>query len=213
MRRLHPPSRLTGLSGGSRTDLPSTRLYLRPITVSYFAPGDMDPSGGPGSKCEASSECQWSGVMGLSVPSGAPRYGPVRTCHQPQTSRRLEIRRQAANDVVALPGAIGLTRRAPVLPDGRFVTDGDSSAVVRRARSAVRHSGGTAALSRARRADQDYLRGACVRGAWRASSGRDVAFRPVRGVSQLALLPACPPGGAQRACIPGDGVAAEQRPG
>jgi hypothetical protein len=136
MRRLHPPSRLTGLSGGSRTDLPSTRLYLRPITVSYFAPGDMDPSGGPGSKCEASSECQWSGVMGLSVPSGAPRYGPVRTCHQPQTSRRLEIRRQAANDVVALPGAIGLTRRAPVLPDGRFVTDGDSSAVVRRARSA-----------------------------------------------------------------------------
>jgi hypothetical protein len=68
-----------------------------------------------------------------------------------------------------------------------------------------RHSGGTAALSRARRADQD--------GAWRASSGRDVAFRPVRGVSRLALLPACPPGGAQRACIPGDGVAAEQRPG
>ena len=31
----------------------------------------------------------------------------------------------------------GLTR-APVLPDGRFVTDGDSSAVVRHAISAMR---------------------------------------------------------------------------
>src|SRR5215472_17081665 len=73
-------------------------------------------------------------------PEGVRRYPPwtrqarpLRTCHQPQTStsRRLEIRQQAAHDVIALPGAEGLTRLAPVLPDGRFVTDGDISAVVR----------------------------------------------------------------------------------
>jgi hypothetical protein len=53
------------------------------------------------------------------------------------------FRRQVADDVVALlgvgegqAGVAGLTRHLSVLPDVRFVTDGDSSAVVRHAISA-----------------------------------------------------------------------------
>jgi hypothetical protein len=49
------------------------------------------------------------------------------------------------HDVIALAGAIeatrgvaGMTRRAAILPDGRFVTDGDSFTFMRRAISAVR---------------------------------------------------------------------------
>jgi hypothetical protein len=64
-------------------------------------------------------------------------------CRLPQNSNeqamRFQIRGRAADNLAALPGAIqgqmgaGLTGQAPVVPDERFFTDGENSAVARHA--------------------------------------------------------------------------------